>query len=68
MAKNTTETLRKTLFDEMTGLIKGTSSNSRANAVARLANSIIESSRLEIDNARGGLSGNLIKPVCLTDK
>lgn len=48
---HTTETLRGTLFDEMQSLIDGKTTEGRAHAVARLANAIIATSRLELDHA-----------------
>lgn len=50
----TTATLRETLFNEMDDLISGAAPDSRANAVARLSNSIIATSRLELECASAG--------------
>lgn len=52
----TTATLRDTLFNEMDKLIAGQIDDARAHAVARLANAIVSTSRLELDhnNAANG--------------
>lgn len=61
--QHTTETLRTTLFDEMASLIDGETTEGRAHAVARLANAIIASSRLELEHAHPIASG--VTPVAL---
>lgn len=44
--------LRSALFDELDGLRNGTVNSTRANAVAKMASTIIESVRMELDVAR----------------
>lgn len=61
--QHTTETLRNTLFEEMESLIDGETTEGRAHAVARLANAIIASSRLELDHAAPTACG--VEPVRL---
>lgn len=49
-----TKGLRRILFDEIDSIREGTTSHVRANSVARLATSIIESAKLEIEIAKAG--------------
>lgn len=43
--------LRNCLFDELDGLVEGTTSPAKANAVARVAAQIVSSARLDLDFA-----------------
>jgi hypothetical protein len=52
MATRTTEGLREVLFDEIDKLRTGKCNPGHANALAKLASTIIETSRLEIDVAK----------------
>lgn len=49
MTQRTSAGLRGSLFDELDGLRKGTINATRANAVAKLATTIIETVRVELD-------------------
>lgn len=66
MKKQTTETLRATLFNEMESLIEGETTENRAHAVARLANAIIATSRLELDHSAPSAPLDGVHPVALT--
>jgi len=52
MTQRTSAGLRGSLFDELDGLRKGTINATRANAVAKLASTIIETVRVELDVAK----------------
>lgn len=52
MTQRTSAGLRGSLFDELDGLRKGTVNATRANAVAKLATTIIETVRVELDVAK----------------
>lgn len=51
-AERTSAGLRNALFDELDGIRKGTSNATRANAVAKLCMTIVETVRVEIDAAK----------------
>lgn len=50
--ERTSAGLRSALFDELDGLRKGTSNATRANAVAKLCTTIVETVRVELDVAK----------------
>lgn len=52
VAARTSAGLRNALFDELDGIRKGTSNATRANAVAKLCMTIVETVRVEIDVAK----------------
>lgn len=52
MTERTSAGLRTALFDELDGLRKGTVNATRANAVAKLATTIVETVRMELDVAK----------------
>ena len=52
MTVRNTAGLRAALFDELDGLRKGTVNATRANAVAKLATTVVETVRLELDVAK----------------
>lgn len=51
-AERTSAGLRSALFDELDGLRKGTSNATKANAVAKLCMTIVETVRVELDVAK----------------
>jgi hypothetical protein len=51
-AERTSTGLRSALFDELDGLRNGTSNATKANAVAKLCMTIVETVRVEIDVAK----------------
>lgn len=51
-AERTSAGLRGALFDELDGLRKGTSNATKANAVAKLCMTIVETVRVELDVAK----------------
>ena len=51
-ADRTSAGLRAALFDELDGLRKGTSNATKANAVAKLCMTIVETVRVELDVAK----------------
>lgn len=51
-AERTSAGLRAALFDELDGLRKGTSNATKANAIAKLCSTIVETVRVEIDVAK----------------
>jgi hypothetical protein len=52
VSERTSAGLRNALFDELDGIRKGTSNATRANAVAKLCMTIVETVRVEIDVAK----------------
>ena len=52
LTERTSAGLRTALFDELDGLRKGTVNATRANAVAKLATTIVETVRMELDVAK----------------
>lgn len=52
VADRTSAGLRSALFDELDGLRDGTINATRANAVAKLATTIVETVRMELDVAK----------------
>lgn len=52
LTERTSAGLRTALFDELDGLRKGTVNATRANAVAKLCTTIVETVRMEIDVAK----------------
>jgi len=51
-AERTSSGLRSVLFDELDSLRSGSAEPGRANAVAKLASTIVETVRMELDVAR----------------
>jgi hypothetical protein len=51
-SERTSAGLRSALFDELDGLRNGSSNATRANAVAKLCSTIVETVRVEIDVAK----------------
>ncbi len=58
----TTAGLRSALFDELDGLRKGTVNATRANAVAKLAATVVETARLDLDMAKYAERNKLTTP------
>jgi len=52
LAERTSAGLRSALFDELDGLREGRINATRANAVAKLATTIVETVRMELDVAK----------------
>lgn len=65
VVERTTAGLREALLSEIESLLNGKTTEGRANAIARLANSAIATVRLEIDAQMHGAESALVRPLSL---